>query len=288
MAQAKRDFRAELAAVGAQDETEIDLLLAALLLGALDRKDVSEAGAQLSACLDQADRLTSTARMICGEEPNAESQALTLSAALNSRFGYTGDTQAYDDARNANLLDVMARKRGLPVALSILYISIARRLGWQADGLNVPAHFLIRIGGRGGVIQDPFGDGALVSPADLAERLRKATQRDARMAEADAPSGPLHVETLGNRAILIRLLNNIASRAEAAGELDRALTVVERMTLIAPGNGGLWWEQARLEQMLGRIGAAKSSLLKLRELVANPAAQEQIDDLLRSLGRALN
>ena len=64
---------------------------------------------------------------------------------LAERHRLLGDDQTYDDLENANLISVIDRRRGLPVALSILYIHAARRQGWPVEGSNFPGHFLIRL-----------------------------------------------------------------------------------------------------------------------------------------------
>src|SRR5690606_2649659 len=146
-----------------------------------------------------------------------------------------------------NLIDVIDRPRGLPVALSTLYISAARSVGWHAYGIDTPSHFLIRIGdGQQAVIQDPLSSGAALGDDDLGTLLR-------RVAGPGLYIDPRHMEPLSNRAILVRLLNNIAWRAEEAGDRERALIIRDRLTAIAPAFSDLWWERSRLEQELGRF-----------------------------------
>src|SRR5437763_12610027 len=75
----------------------------------------------------------------------AEDGARALSTLMVGRFGYDGDRLSYDNPNNADLMSVIDRRRGLPVALGILYIHAARAAGLKAVGLSLPGHFLLRI-----------------------------------------------------------------------------------------------------------------------------------------------
>src|SRR5690606_35482921 len=163
-----------------------------------------------------------------------------LNAAMFGRHGYRGDTESYDDLDNANLLSVIDRRRGLPIALSILYIATARALGWPAEGINFPGHFLVRVDGGGeSALVDPFNGGALRDSADLRALLKGLQGEGAELR-------PEHYAPAGNRMILLRLQNNIKARLVAAGAFERALAVVERMAMLAPGEPALWHELGAL------------------------------------------
>ena len=69
-----------------------------------------------------------------------------LAEVIARSYAYRGDGESYDDLQNADLVRVIERRKGLPVALSILYLHVARAQGWDAEGLAFPAHFLIRVG----------------------------------------------------------------------------------------------------------------------------------------------
>lgn len=82
---------------------------------------------------------------------------MLLSKVIAGEFGFTGDYLDYDDPDNADLIRVIDRRRGLPVSLTILYASAARRIGYQADVLNTPGHVLGRVGTEtDSVLIDPF------------------------------------------------------------------------------------------------------------------------------------
>ena len=155
----------------ALDDRAIDIAEAALLLASLDRPGVplGPYRGHLAELADQA--RTSTAR-----SHSVDMQVATLTRLLVEHHGYRGDEQTYDDLRNANLMDVIDRKVGLPVALGILWLHAGRAYGGDIDGLAFPSHFLIRLAARGQrVIIDVFHGGT------TAERIRPAAD-----AETDA------------------------------------------------------------------------------------------------------
>ena len=98
----------------------------------------------------------------------AEDGARALATLLVGRYGYDGDRLPYDDPQNADFIAVIDRRRGLPVALGILYIHAARAAGFEAVGLNSPGHFLLRITLRSGeALIDPFNGGAALERESL-------------------------------------------------------------------------------------------------------------------------
>ncbi|MGB0631099.1 MAG: transglutaminase family protein, partial [Alphaproteobacteria bacterium] len=160
--------------IGERDDASIDLAEGALALAALDRPGVAP------------DRYRDHIEKLADDVGDALAAGNDLAAALNAvvldAHGYHGDTLTYDDIQNANLMRVIDRKKGLPVALGILFLQAARANGYAADGLNFPGHFLIRLGdGRDRIIVDPFNDGIERSAADLRELLKVTAGLEAEL-----------------------------------------------------------------------------------------------------------
>ncbi|TFI57670.1 tetratricopeptide repeat protein [Sphingomonas parva] len=264
----------EIAHLGLVDDELIAPEIAALEIAALDHPDVD-----LSLYLEQlAQMAEALQRTGDGAESPAE-RALALAEVIGADYGFDGDRKAYDARDNADFIRVLDRRLGLPVSLSILYVGLARRIGWSADALNTPGHVLIRVGDdEVAVLVDPFNGGTLVGADRLATLLSQALG-------ADVQPGPEHLSPMSNRAMLVRLLLNEASRAEAAGDHERALTLHERMTIIAPGNSQAWWERARLELQLGDLAAARASLSAMLEMTREPQMRAHISAALDALAK---
>jgi regulator of sirC expression with transglutaminase-like and TPR domain len=254
-----------LIALGLADEEDIALDDAALVLAAADhpRTDLAKPRLLLES---YADRLRALAR----GAPESALRADALTRLLAVEEGFTGDSETYDAAENADFLALLRRRRGLPITLAILYVGLARRLGWQAAPIGLPGHVIVRVGGAADpVLLDPFTRGRTLGAAGLEMLVARALGRHSRPETR-------HLAPLSNREALVRLLSNQAMRARKGGDLARALVLTRRLTQIAPGMRDLWWERARLEQLAGDKPAARASLSAMRETTRDPAILKRI------------
>ncbi len=197
------DPRTALEAVGQLPDAEIDIADAALQLARVDAPDADWTGART--------HLSEVARQAVAIAANLGSDhladcALALSGLLGGRFGYRGDAETYDDLANANLIRVIERRRGLPVALGILWLHAARSAGWTAYGIDFPAHFLIGLSdGKGQVILDVFNGGTPLAPRDLRVLLKRVEGEQSELR-------PGLLQPMTARRVLLRLQNNIMTR----------------------------------------------------------------------------
>lgn len=265
--------------IGMRSDDKIDIAETALLLAAVDRP-----GEPLDPYRLQLAELAEQARAAAARSHSVELQVKALVGLLVEQWDLRGDVENYDDPRNANLMHVLDRRRGLPVALGILWIHAGHAYGADITGLAFPAHFLIRLAARGQrVIVDVFRGGRELAAADLRRLLKE-------MQGAEKEIEPQHYGAVGNRDVLLRLQNNIKLRAIAADDLERGLAVLRTMTMIAPDRGELWWETAVLQSQLGNL---KTAIATLEGFLAQPAAaaaggRGELEDLLRRLRSKVN
>lgn len=155
---------------------------------------------------------------------------------LFEELGYTGNTAEYYDPRNSYLNEVIDRKTGIPITLSILYMELGRRIGLPLEGVSFPGHFLVRLRLRGGtLVLDPFAGGLPQSEVELRARLQRVVPRGAGEGAAVAAL-PLEqfLEPAGKRQILGRLLRNLKGIYRETDNPERLLQVLNRMLLVAP------------------------------------------------------
>lgn len=278
------DPRAVLTAVGASEDVAIDIAEAGLALAAMDREKVAPEPYREHLVAIAAETTTAAAGRRCNAEGDAglEARALALAEVLFKTFNYQGDRLTYDDLQNANLMRVIDRRKGLPVALAILYIHAARSQGWLIDGVNFPGHFVVRLyhGGRAAII-DPFDSGVSCDTAGLRRKLKAAAGEKAELQ-------PEHYAPVGNRDILLRLENNLKIRLIQEGELDRAAAVLERMLLIAPRHAPLYREVGLVQARLGNLNAARAALERFLEISDNDGQRHHVARLIQELGQQLN
>ena len=270
-----------LSRLGDLPDEAIDLAPAALALAALDRPRVPleryHQHLSLLAC-DVADH----ARQLTPREDALETLIRVINDVIYRRHGYRGDSLNYDDLQNANLMRVIDRRRGLPVALGILYIHAARAQGWQVDGLKVPAHFMVRLEHQGRrAIIDPFNDGTIREVAELREMLKSSHGEGAEL-------NPAHYAPADNREILLRLQNNLKLRLVQGGDHARALAVVESMLLFAPGETVLWHDAGVLHAKLGNLRAAIEALETFLARPSDEGARHHAATLLQQIRSRLN
>jgi regulator of sirC expression with transglutaminase-like and TPR domain len=241
------DPRPALEAIGLLPDTEIDVGGAALQLARVDAPEADWAAAQ--AHLSEIAR-KAVARADTIAPGDLEARGEVLAELLAGQYGYRGDADTYDDFANANLIRVIERRRGLPVALGIIWLHAARAAGWDAHGVDFPGHFLVALEGRGTkAVLDVFAGGATVEARGLRALLKRIEGEQAELR-------PGILQPMSVRSVLLRLQNNIKIRRLRAGNLQEALGCTEDMLRIAPDQAALWREAALMNQRLDQVTAA--------------------------------
>lgn len=261
----------DVAAIGLIEDEDILLDVASLALSHLDHEK-ADIARYLEMLEEIEDRVCQEGRssLLPGERAGA------LARVLHGELGFVGDTEGYGAPVNADFIRVLDRKRGLPIALSILYVAMARRAGWDAHVLNLPGNVLVQIGEKNPVVIDPFAGGGLVSQRKIAAMCRACLGE-----EGDASA--LNVLRMSNRDVLTRLLNNQAIRAENEKDFHRALAVYQRITRIAPQVLDAWQNLARLQLAFHDVAGARASLFAMSEVAPDEETRDWIMDAFDAL-----
>jgi regulator of sirC expression with transglutaminase-like and TPR domain len=259
-------------------DARIDLLRAALLLSELRRDETIE-----TAPLTQ--HVAAIAADLADLVRRRGAQPQRLGEVIAEAYGYRGDSETYDDLQNADIARVLERRKGLPVALAILYLQVARAQGWDAEGLAFPGHFLIRVSIDGARhVIDPFNDGQVVE----APALRSLLQR---VLGPDADLSPEHFDPVPDRDVLLRLENNVRLRLAKRDDWTGAARSLDRMLAIAPDKPELLFEAGQVNARLDKRRAAISAFerfLTTDAAKADPALAQRASALLQELRRGLN
>ena len=273
------DPRAALDAIGQLPDSEIDIADAALQLARVDAPDADWEEAR--------DHLSDIARAVAALadtliDADLATRAVALSGLLGGRFGYKGDAENYDDPKNANLIHVVKRRRGLPVALGTIWLHAARAAGWDAHGVDFPAHFLVALmGEKTQSILDVFNGGTPLSVRDLRALLRRVEGEKAELR-------PGLLRPMTARRVLLRLQNNIMTRRLQSDDTAGALACAEDMLRIAPDHAELWRQAAAMNQQMDRVGAALRCYDRFLALVPDGEVASQVRTLVGSLRSRLN
>jgi regulator of sirC expression with transglutaminase-like and TPR domain len=190
--------------------------------------------------------------------------------------GFQGNMEDYYDPRNSYLNQVIDRKTGIPITLSVLYAAIAARVGLVLDGVNLPAHFMLRVGCDDATIfVDPFHAGALLDRAGCERRIAEQIGRPVALSEHQlAPCGPDQV--------VARMLRNLKAIYLEQHDYASALPVLRRLAALNPGEPHEQRDFGMLCLQLDRPAEAIDPLQAY--LDARPQAQDA--DVIRPLLRA--
>jgi regulator of sirC expression with transglutaminase-like and TPR domain len=219
------------AALLAGYDVRIDLARACLMLAADAYPDLD-----VELYLGDLERLAMRLRRRLPQTAGAEDKLIALNRFLFDDLGYQGNAADYYDPRNSYLNEVMDRRTGIPITLSILYMEVGRRIGLPLEGVSFPGHFLVRLRLRAQMlVLDPFDGGAARSAQELRERL-------ARVVPAGATGGlavfelPLEqfLEPASHRQIVARVLRNLKGIYLETGRPERLLQVLNRLVVVAP------------------------------------------------------
>jgi regulator of sirC expression with transglutaminase-like and TPR domain len=169
-------------------------------------------------------------------------RARAISDHLFDRMGYSGNHDDYYDPRNSFLCDVIDRRMGIPISLSVLYLEVARRVGVLAQGVNFPGHFIVRVAIEDAwLFIDPYSQGKILTPTDLEALLRKTTTPNAVLE-------PSVIAAASKRQIVARILVNLAGIYGRMGDMPRSLDVLERLAVLEPSNPRIARDLAQLRE----------------------------------------
>ncbi len=276
------EARAAIAAAGQLPDAELDIAAVALQFARVDapEADWAAAAATLSDIARRAVELAAADR--AADEGDTARRREALAEVLAGEFRLEGDAETYEDLANANLVRVLERRRGLPVALGVLWLHAADAAGWGAHGVDFPGHFLVALEDpRGQMLLDVFQGGLPLGAPELRALVKRVEGPKAELR-------PGLLAPMSKRAVLLRLQNNIKLRRLRANDLDGALAATEDMLRLAPGHAALWREAGLMQHRMERLSAALSSLDRSLVLEPQGEAAARVRSLADELRSKLN
>ena len=218
-----KDIAVQFATVASSPDVEIDLARAALLIAATEYPQL-DIGIELGVL----DSLAAGASRRLGEERDPLFCVNALSDYLFDELGIHGNQKDYYDPRNSFLNEVLSRRLGIPISLSLLYIEVGKRLEVPLVGVGMPGHFMVRHREVGDLFIDPFHGGLLLSEEECSQRLSKVTG-------AIVPWESRYLAPVSNREFIARMLRNLKGIYMAQGDSFRALTMIDWLLVLQPG-----------------------------------------------------
>jgi regulator of sirC expression with transglutaminase-like and TPR domain len=220
------------------------------------------------------------------KNPTARESIALFNLALFQEQGLRGNREDFYDPRNSFLNDVLDRKLGIPITLSIIYMEVARRVGFPVAGVGMPGHFLLKhydvVGDE--IFIDAFNRGGILTLEDCQQRLDEVYGGQVDMR-------PEYLQAVTHREILGRMLNNLRQIYLTQQDGRKGLVVLDLLLAIPPGSPDLLRERALLRLNLDQyIGAAQDlgKYLKLAPEAADAQAVRETFDMVRQMEARLN
>jgi len=240
-----------------RDDVRIDLARACLMIA-----QDAYPGLDVERYLGEIERMAMRLRGRMPQPCGAEERVVALNQFLYQDLGYWGNTDDYYDPRNSYLNEVIERKTGIPITLSILYMELGRRIGLPLEGVSFPGHFLVRLRLRGGtLVLDPFAGGAPQSEDELRSRIKRVIPGGVAegVPAAELPLDQF-LEPATNRQILARVLRNLKGIYRKTDKPERMLDVLNRMLVVTPDASGELRDRGYVYQKLECYRAALKDL----------------------------
>ena len=205
-------------------DDRIDLARAALEIARDDYPNL-KIEAYLS-CLDQ---LAASARRHFENDQEVHRKMAALNYILFQEQGFHGNQENYYDPKNSFLNEVIDRRTGIPITLSVVYMEVAQRIGLPLLGVGFPGHFLVKYSSKDEeIVIDPFNGGEIKSHENLGQLLD-------RLYEEKVILRPEHLATVTKKDIIRRMLNNLKMIYLRESNFAKALPVLERLVILDPG-----------------------------------------------------
>jgi regulator of sirC expression with transglutaminase-like and TPR domain len=269
------NVRARFADLVSRSESDINLAEAALVIAAEEypRLDIALYLEKLenfgNRLRERTEAATTTAEIIA-----------SLNATLFDELGFQGNRENYYDPRNSFLNEVIDRRMGIPITLSLIYIEVARQIGFPIHGIGLPGHFIVGYFNPGeDIFIDVFNGGRLLSENALADLV-------AGMSSGRMQFHAAHLMPVTRKQILTRMLSNLLGIYAGSQDYRRAIASIERILLLMPDSLPHIRDYGLLLAHIDRNSSALEQLEKYLQQMPDAEDAETIKEQIKKLKQA--
>ena len=274
---APENIRADFVQMVSRPDEALELARVALLVAAESDLDVDIDGE-----LRQLERWADELRGRITPDLNNLQKLARLRSFVFDDLGFRGDRRDYYSPSNSLLHQVMKRRRGIPLTLSIVFMELGWRIGIPFEGVAFPGHFLVRLPGEPrDLLLDPYKRGMMVHEEDCRQMLLEST--GGRLSY-----DPALTASVGKRDVVARLLHNLKGAYLRAGDDAQALAAVERLLVLAPDDREEIRDRGLLLFRMEKYGPALDSLNAYLQATPESADRETIEGHVRTLRQLLS
>ena len=257
------------------EDERIDLIRAALVIARTEYPDLDIEA--------YASRVTDLSRRVASLAPDLTPQR-TLKALNEVLFGemkLRGNRDDYYDPRNSFLNDVFDRGLGIPITLAIVYMEVARRVGFSLSGVGMPGHFLLKhYSNEGELLIDCFDCGHIVTRKDCQSKLDEIYSGEMKLR-------PEFLHPISRRQILLRMLNNLKTVYLSTRNFRKALAVSDLVLVLYPRSAEDVKQRALLRYSMNLHKLAGEDLNEYLKISPNASDAEEIKQMTLSIRRML-
>lgn len=240
------DHTARFTEIVSGPDANINLAAAALAIAAPEYPGLDESG-----CLQELDDMATVCRGRLGVGAGPAQTLAVLGEFLFRELGFRGDLATFNDPRNSFLNEVLRRRQGIPITLSLVYLEVGRRLGLPVQGISFPGHFLVKVDVDGAArVIDPFSGGAILDDTEIDRRLAQVS------APADGWNRARVLASASHRDIIVRMLRNLKHIYVNGEDTARALRIMNLVLAVFPDLPQELRERAYLHDKLDYLRAA--------------------------------
>ncbi len=259
------------------EDEQIDLLRASLTIARIEYPDLD-----IASYVARVEALASRVRTQISSYLPVLDMIDALNRVLFHDLGFRGNRDDYYDPRNSFLNEVIERRLGIPITLSVLYMEVARRIGLPLVGVGMPGHFLLKIYDVEGrqLLIDPFNNGGMLNAAECEERMEEAYRGELHFK-------PEFLLPVNRRQILTRLLNNLRQIYLSARQFRKALAIVDLILAIYPRSPEDMKQRATLRYGLGQLSGAAADLDQYLKMSPEASDADEVRQIMLNIRRTL-
>ena len=257
-------------------EEDIDLGTVALLIAKEEYADLD-----VRAYVARLDDMAAKVRPAAGALGDPRRIVEAVNAFLFEREGFRGNAGEYYDPRNSFLNDVLDRKLGIPITLSLVYMEVGRRIGFPMAGIGMPGHFLLKPSvGRAEWYIDAFNRGQVLTVEECAQRVQSLYQ-------GRVPFRPEFLATINKRQFLYRMLANLKAIYLGQKDLPRGIGAIERMLALNPDNPEDVRDRGLVLAQAGQYTQATAALERYLKLSPQADDAEPVKEAIETIWRMM-
>ena len=255
------------------NEEEIDLTRSALMIARTEHPhlDVESYAARMDELATKVERLIS--------DLHPQRTIAAINRVLFDDMGMRGNREDYYDPRNSFLNDVLDRRLGIPITLSVVYMEVARRVGFSLAGVGLPGHFLLKHYGEGSeILIDCFNRGDILSRRDCQSRLDEIYSGEMTLR-------PEFLHPISRRQILMRMLNNLKTVYLSTRNFRKALPIADLILVIYPSSAEDIKQRALLRYSMALHKLAAEDLEEYLRISPTASDADEIRQMSLSIRR---